>query len=315
MHATTDITDPLRRAALDRGVFLRAEALALGINDNDLRQSLRAGVLTRVRHGCYTFTDLWRDLDPSGRHLVLARAAMRRLSGVALSHVSAALAHGLDVWDIDLSRAHVTRLDAGAGRLDGDVVHHEAFTDDSDLVTVLGLPAVTPVRAALETAVLGGTERGLVTASSGLRLGLFGPDDLMRQQRHMSQWPHARPLHIVTRLADGRHESAGEVRCEYLFFRAGLPRPVPQLEIFDERGRLLARVDFAWPQHRLVVEFDGRAKYERFLRPGESLTDVVLREKRREDALREAGWIVVRLTWADLSSPWATVERLRRHVG
>ena len=41
-------------------------------------------------------------------------------------------------------------------------------------------------------------------------------------------------------------------------------------------------------------------KYQEFLRPGESATDVVVREKRREDLLRALGWQVVRWVWDDL---------------
>jgi hypothetical protein len=39
---------------------------------------------------------------------------------------------------------------------------------------------------------------------------------------------------------------------------------------------------------------------------------VVWREKRREDALRDLGWQVVRWTWADLLQPWVLADRLQR---
>jgi hypothetical protein len=304
--------DPLRAIADEHGVFLRREALALGLSDNDLARSLRSGVLVRVRHGCYTFADLWASVCSEGRHLVAARAVMRRVGAVALSHTTAALAHEMDVWEADLARVHVTRLDGGAGRTEADLVHHEGFVGDDDLTTALGLPIVRPARAALEAALLNGVESGLVTVCSGLRRSLYSQEELARQHGLMTAWPDAQPLQIVARLADGAFESVGEVRSAYLMWRAGLPRPEPQFEILDHMGRLVARVDFAWPQRRLVVEFDGAAKYSRFVRPGESPGDVVFREKLREDALRAAGWTVVRLTWADLQSPEQAVARIRR---
>lgn len=292
--------DPLRALADELGVFLRAEAIGHGYDDKDLTRSLRAGVLTRVRHGSYVFTDTWAPLTLEQRHVVLGRAVMRRVRGVALSHTTAALAHGMDVWDADLRRAHVTRLDGGAGRTEPDLVHHEGVTHPTDLVTARGVSATTPVRAALETATLLGTERGMVTASSGLRLGLFDEADLARQHDQMQRWGGAQSLHLVTRLADGSYESVGEVRTAYLLWRHGIARPTPQLEVYDAAGRFLARVGFAWERERLILEFDGRTKYLQHLRPGESPTDAVLREKRREDALREAGWMVIRATWSDL---------------
>ncbi|MET0693332.1 MAG: hypothetical protein ABWY56_05345, partial [Propionibacteriaceae bacterium] len=70
--------------------------------------------------------------------------------------------------------------------------------------------------------------------------------------------------------------------------------------------------DFCWEHYRTLGEFDGRVKYGRLLKPGESVEDVIYREKLREDALRDEIWEMVRWTWADLTSPDALERRLRR---
>ena len=75
----------------------------------------------------------------------------------------------------------------------------------------------------------------------------------------------------------------------------------------EDVGRV--RVDFAWPDVGVVGEFDGRIKYGRQL-AGSDPHGVVFAEKLREDALRRAGWTVVRWTWADLKSPRRLVQRL-----
>jgi hypothetical protein len=62
----------------------------------------------------------------------------------------------------------------------------------------------------------------------------------------------------------------------------------------------------------VVGEFDGRVKYGRLLRPGQGPGDAVFEEKRREDAIRDEGWGVVRWTWSDLAVPERLDERLRR---
>ena len=41
----------------------------------------------------------------------------------------------------------------------------------------------------------------------------------------------------------------------------------------------------AWPDYGVFLEFDGKEKYLRYRRPGESVIDTVLREKRREKLL------------------------------
>jgi hypothetical protein len=82
-----------------------------------------------------------------------------------------------------------------------------------------------------------------------------------------------------------------------------------QLEIRAQDGALVARSDFAWEAERLVGEFDGRIKYGRLLRPGQDPGDAVFEEKRREDAIRDEDWGVVR--WV---GPTAAPDRLAARV-
>ena len=95
----------------------------------------------------------------------------------------------------------------------------------------------------------------------------------------------------VVELADGRSESVGESWCRLVFAAIGLAQPEQQVEICDERGAFVARVDFRIRDRRLVIEFDGLAEYA-----GSSGQDALVAEKRREDALRRLGYWVVRLT-------------------
>jgi len=99
------------------------------------------------------------------------------------------------------------------------------------------------------------------------------------------------------------------------FFTFGIPSPEPQQKIYDERGRLIGRADFAWEEFHTLGEFDGKKKYGRLLKPGEAPDDAVYREKLREDALRGAGWQVVRWTWADLGRRHEIASRLRQAFG
>ena len=80
----------------------------------------------------------------------------------------------------------------------------------------------------------------------------------------------------------------------------------------DTAGHLLGRVDFAWPELGVFVELDGRIKYELHRRPGESLGDYLMREKRREERICLAtGWLCIRIGWADLEHPESLARRLR----
>jgi hypothetical protein len=104
----------------------------------------------------------------------------------------------------------------------------------------------------------------------------------------------------------------GESFSRLTISQAGLPAPVLQFEVFDENGVLIGRCDFAWPERRTLGEFDGRVKYGRLRRPGETVGQAVHREKLREDALRDQGWQLARWTWEDLGRPQVIADRLAR---
>ncbi|MFG1793893.1 hypothetical protein [Nocardia sp. NPDC049149] len=86
-----------------------------------------------------------------------------------------------------------------------------------------------------------------------------------------------------------------------MFHRNGLPLPLLQGEVHSAAGKFLGRVDFYDPEAGVVGEFDGRMKYGRLLKPGQEPGDAVFDEKRREDAIRDTGLLMVRWTWTDLA--------------
>jgi hypothetical protein len=305
--------DHLRFLAATNGFFTRADALRAGLDDNDIRRALKVRLWTRVRWGVYTFTDLWSEKDEVTRHLAAARSVARKLGPtVALSHVSAALDHGLTTWDADLSLVHVTRLDGGAGRTEAGVQHHEGFCVDSEVIEKDGYLVVRPVRAALESAGLMSSEAAVATLDSGLHLERFSAEELDEAFGRMHHWPDTLHLQFAVRFADGRAESVGESRARYLCYTHGLPTPDLQFHVYDEHGGLVGITDMAWEEHRLLGEFDGKVKYGRLLRPGEEPGDAVFREKRREDELRRlTDFSMVRLTWADLYRGPETAGRIR----
>lgn len=308
-----DVSHHLLDLAVEHGAFLRREVIELGLDDRTLRRQVRAGVWVRVRHGAYTFADLWATADEPERHRIRARAANRVLGGrLAFSHHTSCALHGLPLWGADLTLLHATRSDGGSGRTEGGVRHHEGLLLPSDVVTVDEVLVTRPDRAVLESASLLTVEQGLAVVDAGLHAGLFDRDELAAQQLLMQSWPGTQHLQIVSRLADGRSGSVGESRSRYLFWVMALPRPVPQYKIRAADGEVVATVDFAWPEHHLIVEFDGKEKYVKYLLPGEDPADAVFREKRREDLIRRlTGWTVIRLTWSDLRQPQRTAAVIR----
>ena len=302
--------DPLRVIAEADRVFLRREALACGYTDKLIARHVRAGLWRRVRHGAYCFGDVWATLSPEERHLTLAHAVLRTTPGpVVLSHTTALLAHGIATWGIDLSRVHVTRLDDGAGRIERDVVHHVGVCEEAEVVTVGGVPVVNAARAVIEAATLQTLESALVSADSALFRRRCTSEQLREMFGTMNHWPGSQRIHLVLQHMDGRAESPGESRTRYLFWRYGLPTPQLQFKVYDG-DTLIAITDFAWPDRRRIGEFDGKVKYGRLLRDGETPGDAVFREKKREDRVCEVtGFRFGRVIWSDLSRPRETIAR------
>ena len=81
-----------------------------------------------------------------------------------------------------------------------------------------------------------------------------------------------------------------------------LPEPELQICIIGPDGTIIARCDLGYPQLGVLIEFDGAIKYGKLLQPGEGAQDVVLwRKSIREDRIRDLGYVVVRVAWAELT--------------
>ncbi len=142
----------------------------------------------------------------------------------------------------------------------------------------------------------------MVSADAALRTGQVTPDDLSAAVEGVSSWPHGSRAVAMGSLADGRRESVGESRCGVDLALAGIS-VTPQVEIRRPGGGLVARVDFLVDGTMVVVEFDGKVKY------ADGDPAVLWAEKRREDELRALGYVVVRITWADLERPGAVAAQ------
>ncbi|RLV47650.1 hypothetical protein D9V37_15930 [Nocardioides mangrovicus] len=294
------------------GVFTTGDAKLRGLDGKAIAREVRSGTWHRIRRGGFVAGETWRQADAETRHLIRAAAIQRSYGDrVAFSHTTAALLHGLDVWGLDLDRVHVTRCDTGAGRVERDVVHHEGFPESDELTRVGGWQVVDPARAALETGTLGTPDSAMITINHCLHRGLATPEELIERYARFQRWPQSQQLQVVLRLADARVESPGESRCLWYFWLNGVPMPELQWPVWvDGREH---RVDFAWPQHRLLGEFDGRVKYGRLLKPGQRPEDALFDEKQREDAIRRiTRCMMIRYVWGDLRDPRRMCQLTKR---
>ncbi|MEU6137685.1 type IV toxin-antitoxin system AbiEi family antitoxin domain-containing protein [Nocardioides sp. NPDC047086] len=306
--------DELDLAVERAGFFTTQHAKAAGYADREITKMVRRREWHRIRRGAYAPAAVWAELDDVGRHRVRSSAVLHALGPkVALSHASGVVRHDIDLWRVPLDRVHVTRLDGGPGRIEGDVVHHEGFTGHDDIIEVEGQQVVRPERCVLETASRIDTEAAWCLLDSGLRSKRFNREQLDAAYSIMEHWPFMRRVGTVLPYADRRSGSVGESRGTAMFKRYGVPRPQLQYEVRRPDGTLAGITDWAWPQYGLLGEFDGKIKYGRLLEPGQNAGDVVFEEKRREDELRElTRSVMIRFIWSDYDRPAESIERLFR---
>lgn len=153
-----------------------------------------------------------------------------------------------------------------------------------DVVEIQGLLVTAPLRTALDLGCIL-QRRDALAALDGFRRSFgFERDDLARSAVRYFRRRGVVQLRELIPLTDPRAESARESWTRLAILDAGLPSPVPQFEI-ESGGVVLFRLDLAFPEHRVAVEYDGAEFHDS---PAQRSYD----ESRRA-WLRAHGWTVI----------------------
>ncbi|WP_305741532.1 hypothetical protein [Curtobacterium sp. A7_M15] len=98
-------------------------------------------------------------------------------------------------------------------------------------------------------------------------------------------------------------ESAMETWLRLAVVDAGFPEPELQVEVLDQGGRFLGRVDMGWPSLRIALEYDGDHHRERA---------TFEHDQRRDNSMTATGWLVLHANRGDVGRPAVLFERLRQ---
>jgi very-short-patch-repair endonuclease len=217
----------------------------------------------------------------------LRTAAVTRflLPGAVATARSAAV-----LWDVGLvdttDDVEVTLAPGSrSGAVPGVRVTRRALSIEETIMR-RGVAATTPLRTALDLGRIHPLDDAVVALDRFLSTGLLFPEEL-RTAAALATGRDCRRIRRAAALADGLAESPQETRLRLLLHCSSLPDPVAQFRVVDEAGRRVARVDFAWPEHRLALEYDGAWHGE----PGQ-----FRRDRDRLNRLTAAGWRVVLMT-------------------
>ncbi len=282
------MSTPLREASEP---FRRRDAVGPRVSDDMLQH----GPFRRLFSGVYV--PAATDITPAVR----ARAALLSVPFARFAtHHSAAALMGAVVPPTSL--VHVGTTAARATQRRGIRLHRYAVRPE--LARFQGVLCTSPVRTFLDLAEVLELVDLVVLGDQMVARGLTDPVSLSEAAAQTTR-RGARLARRASALVRERTESSMETRARLLFVLAGVPEPKVNIEITVRNGRIRYRVDLAWPEFRVAVEYDGRHHIEREPQWQADLG-------RREDIEAE-GWRVIVLTAPDIfRTPEATLERTVR---
>lgn len=269
------------------GVFTRRDALAWGMSDNELLRAVKRGRLTRLGYGVYAHGDL--PGTRGERHAALVRGILRGRPRAWAAARSALALHDLPLIRSDLDT--VILCAPGRERYHRPGVVTYPMPSGEPVGRVGAAAAVSVETAILQTVRRDSLTTAVIAADAALHRGLTTVSRL-EDRAHALGRLAARSRALMAAV-DARSESPGESLGRILIRALG-HQVETQVEIRTPAGGFVARVDLLI-DGCVIGEFDGDVKYG-----GEGGREALIAEKRREDALRALGYVVVRLTWADL---------------
>lgn len=268
-----------------------------------VRAAVNSGALLRLWH---------RVLVDAGRSTqVPTRAAAALLlhgPASAIAGPTAAWLHGstaIDSGDIHVlvPYGHPSRSRAGL------VVHNGSLPLD-DVVEIDGLRTLSAVRVTCDllcTArprdAIAVVDQMLAAQSPERREAFRARVD--RRVRNRSDPRGTRQGARLLGLATGRAESPPESWLLLEVVDLGFPPPEVNWSLGSPSGTELYRLDLAWPEQRIAVEYNGYAVHA-----GRTIED-----GQRADDLRRRGWIVIPVTIDDLKDNWRLRTELRDAFG
>lgn len=295
------VRDRVERDALDHnhGAIFRRDALAAGMTVAQINRRRRRGQ--------------WLPLGPAGWYVPNAEAAnplsglaaaTRALSGPAWVESSLAL--------FELRPHPAIPMVATARRYTGPGVAaiHVTELDELPRTTVCGIETVTAAVAVVAAGRWQKTDGQLhELIDEAIRRGLTNWREVEHVLRLFPRRGRAGSTLMRQVLDDHAVDPALPLSAWGRRFVVGLsdtslPRPFMEYRVLDQRGRLVAQVDAAYPRYRYAIELDSQAYH---LNP-----DAFESDRERDGNLAQHGWLVRRFTWQQWTKrrPWvvATIQ-------
>lgn len=161
------------------------------------------------------------------------------------------------------------------------------------------------MRTVLDVARTSPPDEGVVAADAALHAGACTRDELRAALAACRGRTGVALARRAVELCRAGAESPMETRLRLLVVRAGLPEPVLQHRVQPSIGEL--RLDQAWPDRQLCLEYDGYDPH--------TTRHAFARDRVRWRALAAVGWQIHPVTYAGVRHPARLVAELRSALG
>lgn len=264
-----------------REMFSSAEARERGRSRGALYRSVKEGRLVDLGYGMYgegpdepTFLD---------RSVAAARARNAAVGGLAAGELLGF--DSVQATEVDfVIPASSNNLRSGARRRRA-----------TDFVRIDGVLVTSATQTLLDLAARLSDDRWEQALESALRHKLTTIAAITTELPEMSRARTSgvrRIRRVLARRPVGAPatESLLETLAIQLFRAEGFPEPQRQVTVYAKNGRLIARVDLAWPELGVFVELDG----------GHHRDQALHDSNRQNRVVGATGWLCARFTWEQI---------------
>lgn len=261
--------------------FTPRQAAEAGISRGQMRELVKKNAVRRILRGVYVPASV-----PDTPLLRTQGLALVVPDGVVVGLRTAAWLWGADVTALG---AHLTvpPIDlmgpAGSAASRRTAVSgHTGPLEDDDVVQRDGVVLTTPARTAADLGRLLRRPDALASLDVMLRLTDVSRDQVAAELKRFAGYRGVVQGRELVRLADSRSESPMESRARLRALDAGFPPFEPQVEVFDDRGTFVARLDLGRPEERKAIEYDGDVAHASLRQQ--------LHDRRRRRDVEQCGW-------------------------
>ncbi|MFC7546358.1 type IV toxin-antitoxin system AbiEi family antitoxin domain-containing protein [Plantactinospora sp. GCM10030261] len=282
----------LRRVAAGQdGVVSLRQALRAGLSRDEVRQRCRAGRWIRLLPGYFL-------IDPAACVAPIRRARIRAAVASLGRGACAVLETAAELQGIaGLRPSTMIHVSVPVARprpqrhAHAGLTVHQLTVSDEDVHRIDDIPVTTPLRTLADVILRTDRYSAVSAIDSALHRGLVDASQLPLVARSISRRRGAVAARGYLLEADGRAQSPLETRVRLRCVDGRVPPDDLQVEVRDADGYLLGIGDLGWRRARVIAEADGRGPH--------GGPDAVFADRWRQNRLVNAGWAVVRFTWAD----------------